>query len=139
MSCFSKLKESGFFSNASSELESARRALNTLNQSVDLPQLFINKAARKRSYDYHVDYLYLLDELIATVGDLDKSTVYYMHVNEFIFVYSINKKLLNDAITYTYNLDGNIPMYTSKHKIENKVIYTALFDTRMVFTPSSPN
>lgn len=139
MSCFGKLSKSGFFKNASSELTLAQQALKKLNQVTDIAQLYADKLTKKNVYNYYVDYYYLLDELTESIDSMEDSLIYYINVNEMMFVYSKSKKLINESVRYSYNVSGDIPLCQSKHKINNQYIFTVLFDTRINFTPYSPN
>lgn len=140
MGCFESLVKSHFLANVTKELSLARNAL----QSMNLTQLPIalpnNKKVRKDVYDDYVYYYYLIEEMIDTLKESTSAdTIYYMQMDHIIFVYTLDYSQFKDAIRYSHNLNGDIPYHKSKHRIAGCTMYTALYDTRLCFTPFSIN
>lgn len=140
MGCFEKLIKSNFIANISNELSMAREAIQSMDLSDLPPQVLPNKADRRSLYDDYVYDLMLLEEIQDTLDEgMDPKFVYYMHIDEFIFVYSQDHELVKDAIRYAYNLSGDWPIYKARHKFGGLNIHAVLLDTRFNFIPFSPN
>ena len=54
-------------------------------------------------------------------------------------MYSANQNQVKDAIKYSYNVNGLIPLYKGRHRLDGITMYTAMIDTRIHFTPVAPN
>lgn len=141
MRCFEKLVKSKFLANISAELKLARQTMLSTSNSSLIPFLFYSRKERKNLYDDYVYYYYFLEEMQQSVDEPthEKSIIYYVKYENVLFIYSADKSQVDDAIRYSYNVNGDIPLCRSRHKIANKTIHTALMDTRIRFEPVSPN
>ena len=141
MKCYKQLVQSKFLAKASEELSRARKVVNDEEAPLFDTTLTYNKADRKYIYDCYVEDYMLLDE-IQNMFDPEedyKDTIFYLQEDYVLFVYSRSRKLIKEAVLYSYNVHGDIPLHKSKHTIHNKVWFTVLIDTRMPFPTSSPN
>lgn len=140
MRCFEKLVKSRFLANVSKELEMARRTLESASQP-PLPTEFIfDKETKKMLYDHCLYEYFLLEELSDTVDEMtedDLNMIYYIQLPEFVYVYSHKKAQVDDAVRYTWNVNGDLPLYRTKHRIKGVNFHTALIDTRLNFIPPS--
>ena len=139
MKCFERLVDSNFLANAKKELLAAQQVLKAEEALFFEPTLVFNRQAAKYIYDCYVEDYALLYEIEQSDVDLSKGTIYYIQEDHILFIYSKTKKLIDEAITYSYNVNGDIPFYRGRHKINNQVIFTVLIDVRIPFQPSSPN
>ena len=141
MGCFDKLVRSRFLANVSTELELARRTIQSMGQSHFPASLPGSRKVRKKVYDNYLYQYYLLDEINGMVLEEEpqKDMVYYIQLDHIIFVYSRTKKLIDEAVMYSYNVNGDLPFYRGKHRIEGYTFHTVLIDTRLNVIPYSPN
>lgn len=140
MGCFEKLVKSNFLANISDELSMAREAVKSMSLNSLPPQIFPNKKDRKALYDDYVYEYFLMEEIEDTINEgMDPKFVYFMQVDDFIFVYSHNHQQVVDSIQYAYNLNGDWPIYKARHKFGSVTIHAALLDTRFEFIPTSLN
>lgn len=141
MGCFERLVKSHFLANVSAELSLARKAVQSLGQISSTPMLFLNERDKKEVYAELTYQLYLIEDMVDTLRETkeDKRTIYYCQTDSYIFVYSRDKKQVQEAIRYSYNLNGDIPLCKARHRVFGKYVYTALIDTRIQFVPFSPN
>tara|TARA_R110000868_G_scaffold28036_4_gene105520 strand:+ start:5353 stop:5778 length:426 start_codon:yes stop_codon:yes gene_type:complete len=141
MNCYKQLVQSKFLAKASEELSRARKVVNDEEAPLFDTALIYNKADRKYIYDCYVEDYMLLDEIQNTFDPEEdyKDTIFYLQEDYILFVYSRSRKLIKEAVLYSYNVHGDIPLHKSKHTIHNKVWFTVLIDTRMPFPTSSPN
>lgn len=140
MGCFESLVKSHFLANVSKELSEARLALQGLSL-IQLPTtLPVDKKVRRRIYDEYVYQCYLIEEILESLKELeDPDIVYYIQLDGIIFIYTVDHSQFKDVLKYSYSMNGNIPFYKTKHRVLNKTVYTALYDTRINFTPFSIN
>jgi hypothetical protein len=138
--CFQKLVKSHFLANVSAELSLARQTVQKMNEAQPTPTLFLRKKERRAEYADVVRFYSLLEGMADTLAsEMDKKSIYYCLVDQYVFVYSKNKSQLREAIMYSHNLNGDVCVYTTRHRVLGHVVYTALINTQMCFTPSSPN
>lgn len=142
MRCFENLVKSRFLANVSKELEMARRTLESASHPL-LPDDFVfNKDLKRFLYDECVFEFFLLEEIADTVEEMteeDKEMIYYIQLQELVFIYSAKKAQLEDAVRYTFNVNGDLPLYKGKHRIKGITFHTAIIDTRFSFIPPSTN
>ena len=140
MGCFEKLVKSKFLANVSSELSLARERI----QTADLAQFpaihCFNKVEKKLVYDDYIYHYYMLEEILDSIKEsLAKDTLFYIEVDHITFMYSANQNQVKEAILYSYNVNGLIPLYKGRHRLDGVTMYTAMIDTRIHFTPVAPN
>ena len=56
-----------------------------------------------------------------------------------ILAAAANQNQVKEAILYSYNVNGLIPLYKGRHRLDGITMYTAMIDTRIHFTPVAPN
>jgi hypothetical protein len=141
MKCFKQLVQSKFLAQASEELSRARKVADNGEALYFDPSLIYNKADRKYIYDCYVEDYMLLDEIENSFDSEEdyKDVIFYSQEDHLLFIFSRSRKLIKEAILYSFNVHGDIPLHKSKHNIHNKLWFTALIDTRMPFPVSSPN
>lgn len=140
MGCFDRLVKSHFLTNISAELSMARQTVKSMGHPYLAPMHYFNKKAKKQVYNDVLYYNYLLEDMMTTMaGYIGTEMIFYFQLDNIIFIYSESKKQIDEAIGYTYNINGDIPFHRSRHRIEGITIHTALIDTRLKFQPISPN
>ena len=140
MGCFENLVKSKFLANVSSQLSLARERILTAD-SAQFPAIHnFNKADKKLVYDDYVYHYYMIEEILDSIKEnLAKDTLFYIEVDHITFMYSANQSQVKDAIKYSYNVNGLLPLYKGRHRLDGITMYTAMIDTRIHFTPVAPN
>ena len=139
MSCFEKLSESKFLSNIRLELLEAQHILHE-NDNILLPKdntHSFDKVKTKETYYYICNEIGFFDELYSI--DLDYKGTCYAQADKYLFLFSRSKTSLAEDIGYNHRLNGDIPLFTHKHVVNGKVVYTALFDITFTIPPIGPN
>ena len=144
MGCFERLVKSKFLANISSELSLARTKIQVVDPAQFPSMIHFEKSAKKRIYKDYLYFYFLMEEMSDSViesinENSDPDTLFCIEADHIVFIYSNNLNQVKEAVKYSYNTSGLIPIYRSKHKIKDKVMYTALMDTRILFAPISPN
>lgn len=145
MGCFDSLVKSHFIANASVELKLARQTIKLSSQPAFTAAFLFNKAERRAEYDNFVYQWYILEEIESSLlaqGKLEdvSRVVFYMKLEEVTFVYSLSKVELKKVEDYGFEVNGDIPLCRSKHKIKKGVIvYTMILDNRLQFIPYTAN
>lgn len=143
MKCFEQLVNSKFLGQVSEELRRAQRVLQRgdVVSLFDPPTIYASKADRRYIYDCYVEDFGLIEELYDKEDPEYnmKDVIFYIHDEPILFIYSRSKKLITEAIKYSYYVNGDIPLHTTKHTINGKVWFTTMIDTRIPFPASSPN
>lgn len=140
MGCFDKLVKSHFLANVSTELELARRTLQSMSQSAIPADILASKKARKQIYDNYISQYYVFEELSEMLEeDSQKNMIHYLQLDHIVLICSRVKKQVTEAMMHSHNVNGDLPFYRGKHYIQGYVIHTVLIDTRISVTPSSPN
>lgn len=143
MKCFKQLVDSKFLAKALEELSRARKLIQ-YSDSVPLfdpPTIHSHKADKRYVYDCYMDDFGFYNELLDTEDPVyaDKNTIFYIHEDPIMFIYSRSKRLITEAIRYSFYVNGDIPIYTTKHVIDKHVWFTTMIDTRIPFPSASPN
>lgn len=138
MGCFKQLVDSSFLSNALRELKNAQRRVDTSSILAEPPTLYADKTQRRYLYDEYLYEYYHLYEMMDVAYE-DPENLFYIQEDCIIFLFSRKKALVDEALTFTHNIHGDIPLCRTKHIISGKTFFTALIDTRLTFTPASPN
>lgn len=145
MGCFDSLVKSHFIANASVELKLARQTIKLSSQPAFTAAFLFNKAERRAEYDNFVYQWYILEEIESSLlaqGKLEdvSRVVFYMKLEEVTFIYSLSKVELKKVEDYGFEVNGDIPLCRSKHKIKKGVIvYTMILDNRLQFIPYTAN
>ena len=145
MGCFDSLVKSHFIANASVELKLARQTIKLSSQPAFTAAFLFNKAERRAEYNNFVYQWYILEEIESSLlaqGKLEdvSRVVFYMKLEEVTFVYSLSKVELKKVEDYGFEVNGDIPLCRSKHKIKKGVIvYTMILDNRLQFIPYTAN
>jgi hypothetical protein len=140
MGCFDKLVKSHFLANVSTELELARRTIQSMSQYAIPADILACKKARKQIYDNYISQYYVFEELSEMLEeDSQKNMIHYLQLDHIVLICSRVKKQVTEAMLHSHNVNGDLPFYRGKHYIQGYVIHTVLIDTRISVTPSSPN
>jgi hypothetical protein len=138
MALLENLIKSKFLTNLRTELKEAKRAI--IDSNILLYQESTHYADREtaRQLYYEVCESYGFFDILHTVSPTSK-LVHYIHSEQFIFAVCRSKSSLKQAIYYALSVNGDVPVYTHKHKVNNHLIHTVLFDTTFIVSPPSPN
>lgn len=140
MRCFDKLVKSHFLANVSEELSLARQALESMSSTCLDLNLVFNQKEKRIMYENTLSHFQLLEEVAdSMLGGFDKISIYFVEIDTLHFMYSLDQRQIKDAIKYRYNVNGEIPFYAGRHKVNGQTVYTLLYDTRMGFDPIAPN
>jgi len=145
MGCFDSLVKSHFIANASVELKLARQTIKLSSQPAFTAAFLFNKAERRAEYDNFVYQWYILEEIESSLlsqGKLEdvSRVVFYMKLEEVTFVYSLSKVELKKVEDYGFEVNGDIPLCRSKHKIKKgMIVHTMILDNRLQFIPYTAN
>ena len=138
MSCFQSLVGSKFIINALSEIDKAKSLINK-----DCPALSdehthtFDKSLNQQVY-YHVgNVLGFFQELYNV--DVSSRNLYYLQYDRFLMIAGRSKRLIDSAIRAGMNVNGDVPIYRTKHTIRKVGIHTVLFNTNFTIPPVSPN
>ena len=141
MGHLNKLTHSRFLTNITKELRLAREVVKASHYTEYAPQLIADKHTKKEMY-YQCMYFYdFFDEIEHTYSEevIDKDNVYCIQYDHVVFAYSLSHKYLKETMQYLYNVNGDFPFHRSRHRFNGRTVYTVIYDTRIVFTPASPN
>jgi len=145
MGCFDSLVKSHFIANASVELKLARQTIKLSSQPAFTAAFLFNKAERRAEYDNFVYQWYILEEIESSLlsqGKLEdvSRVVFYMKLEEVTFIYSLSKVELKKVEDYGFEVNGDIPLCRSKHKIKKgMIVHTMILDNRLQFIPYTAN
>lgn len=140
MRCLEGLKNSHFLSNVGEELAEARRVVH--GNPHDGYTFSAIKAHKKAIYD---DYVWFFDlkkdmqENLETVSIKEKDLIYCLKTQELTFIYSLSKSLINEAVMYSYNIEGTLPIYKGKHRVCGCTVYTVLINNLFRIPIASAN
>ena len=135
MSLFRDLVSNKFLANAPGELQ---RAKSVFDQSVvDNFHSFDLDEKKFLYYAYFDDAEFYKD--LAEISFDDGDLIYIVNKGALMFCFSISKKQIDETIKFCYNLNGDIPIHRTRHLVDNRYVYTAMFDTRFTIPPQSPN
>lgn len=138
MKVFEKLLKTNFLANVAQDLRRANQALKQADILIYKEAThYANREATKDLY-YEVCEQYGFFDLLYEV-DPTKKLIHYIQSDQFIFVCSRSLDTLKDSIHYSLNVNGDIPVYQTKHSINKKVIHTLLIDTTFTIPPPSYN
>jgi hypothetical protein len=139
MNCFKRLVDSNFLANAKNELVAAQRVLKAAEALPFDATLIFNRDDAKYVYDCYVEDYALLFEVEQSTTEISKDVIYYIQEEHVLFIYSRSKKMVDEAVLYSYSVNGDVPLFRAKHIINKHAIHTALIDIRIPFPASSPN
>ena len=140
MGCFDKLVKSHFLANVSTELELARRTLRSMSLSAFPTDIPGDINARKQIYNDYISQYYIFEELNdIMIEDPNKDIIHFLQLDHIILICSRAKNQVTEAIKHSYNVNGDLPFYRGKHRIQGYTIHTVLIDTRISVIPYSPN
>jgi hypothetical protein len=139
MSLFEKLTKSKFLSNVTVELRRAAQIVRETTPNIVYQPALHNFSKEESKILYYeiceaYDFFTIFDEM-----DVAIKQVYYIQDDQFLFVACRSKANIEDALHYSMQLNGDIPLYRHKHKVNGKIIYTILIDTSFTITPPSYN
>ena len=139
MNLFDKLTKSKFLSNINVELARAAKVVQTDSKHVVYKPTTHNFSSEESKALYHeicysYDFLSLLYEIPPTNKQL-----HYIQADQFIFIASRSKQNMTQALHYSLQVNGDLPLYRTKHVISNKSIHTMLIDTTFTINPPTYN
>ena len=138
MSCFNSLVNSKFIANARVEILKAKRLLiQDIAMIGGSAGHTFNSDRNKQTYYEVGNTLGFFQELYTI--DLKKDRIYYLQYDNYLMVVSNSKKLVESAITASYNVNGDLPIHRGLHTINKFRLHTVLFDTNFTLPPSSVN
>lgn len=138
MSNYAKLVESRFFSNINAEFKMAQTVMRLdIPFDVDEIGLRFDPEYTKSLYEFYLYDMNCIQDLQLALDD--PNIVNYVQCEYLILFFSRKKKLVDESLMYTHYINGDIPFYRGKHKIDNKFVYTAMIDTRFIIPPCSTN
>jgi len=138
MSCFQSLVGNKFMIDAPSEILKARHQL-TKDHPVfsDEHTHSFDKNQNQQAYYYVGNTLGFFQELYNI--DVKSRNLYYLQYDRFLMIAGRNKRLIDSAIRAGMNVNGDVPIYRTKHTIRKVRIHTVLFNTNFTIPPVSPN
>lgn len=140
MGLTNRLAHSKFLTNIARELQCAREVIRSAHYTTYVPQLIADKKLKKQIYEECLYYYDLSTEMQETLDQgIDADSTYCIQYDHIVFMYALSSKQLKETMQYTYNLNGDFPFYRARHRINNKTVFAALYDTRITFMPASPN
>jgi hypothetical protein len=138
MSCFQALVGNKFMADAPFEILKAKRLL--VNEHPIFGDEFrhtFDKNLNQQAY-YHVgNSLGFFNELYNI--DTNSKRLYYLQYDRFLMIACRSKRLIDTAIKAATNVNGDVPIYRTKHVIRKVGIHTVLFNTNFTIPPVSPN
>lgn len=138
MSCFQSLVGNKFMADAPFEILKAKRLLvNEHPIFGDEYKHSFDKNQNQQAY-YHVgNSLGFFNELYNI--DVKSRRLYYLQYDRFLMIACRSKRLIDSAIKAAANVNGDVPIYKTKHVIRKVGIHTVLFNTNFTVPPVSPN
>lgn len=138
MSNYTKLVESRFFRNIQAEFRLAQNMLK-LHMPFDLDDIGIktDKDYNRSLYDFYIYELDCVDDFKLAVNNPE--IINYIQSDYIILFFGRKKKLIDESIMVTHFINGDIPFYRGKHKVDNHYIHTAMIDTRFIIPPYTTN
>ena len=138
MNCFKTFVGNKFMADAPFEILKAKRLL------IDDHPIFgdefkhsFDKNHNQQAY-YHVgNSLGFFNELYNI--DVNNKRLYYLQYDRFLMIACRSKRLIDSAIRAATNVNGDVPIYKTKHVIRKVGIHTVLFNTNFTIPPVSPN
>lgn len=138
MSCFQSLVGNKFMIDALSEIGKAKSLIVKEYPALsDEYTHTFDKNLNQQAY-YHVgNALGFFQELYNI--DVSSRNLYYLQYDRFLMIAGRSKRLIDSAIRAGMNVNGDVPIYRTKHVIRKVGIHTVLFNTNFTIPPVSPN
>jgi len=138
MSCFKALIDNKFMTNALTEISKAKDLIVKEYPALcDEHTHVFDKNLNQQAY-YHVgNSLGFFQELYNI--DVSSRNLYYLQYDRFLMIAGRSKRLIDSAIRAGMNVNGDVPIYRTKHTIRKVGIHTVLFNTNFTIPPVSPN
>ena len=138
MSNYSKLVKSRFFGNIKAEFKMAQTVMKLdIPFDIDDVGMKCDQHYNKSLYEFYLYDMNCIQDLQLALEDPD--LVNYVQCDHIILLFSKKKKLVDDSLMYTHYINGDIPFYRGKHKIDRQYIHTAMIDTRFIIPPCTTN
>lgn len=139
MDCFNKLTNSQFLKHLEKEIKVAQSTFSRLTEDCPpLGELVFNNKLKRYKYDCYLNLCGFKEEFLFMDAN-DKHALYYMSDSGILLVCARSKKALETSIRYTLHTSGDIPFYRTKHYIQNRVFYTAMYDLMIQLVPPTTN
>ncbi len=138
MSNYSKLVESRFFGNIKAEFKMAQTVMR-LDIPFDIEDIGLkcDPEYNKSLYEFYLYDMNCVQDLKLALEDPD--LVNYAQCEHIVLLFAKKKKLVDDSLMYTHYINGDIPFYRGKHRIDGQYIHTAMIDTRFIIPPCTTN
>lgn len=151
MDCFNKLVSNKFLANATNEFSSARKVLQ--KQSIDnayttspygysSDKLFwsFDRDVKKQDFDYIADGLELDRYINTKVGIMMGNQICVLSTDEVLIVCAYKKKMMQDSINYCYLVNGFLPYYVTRKRIDiGRYVHVALIWKEVRYDPFALN
>lgn len=129
MDCLVNLVRCKFLKNISKELSKARTAL-TKQTNQPVPVQGYKPAIRreaKKLYNYYMDQCGF-SSILGDIDAEDKSITYYLQEGGIVWMASRIKDVIDQAKIDSITLNGDIPLYSGRQFIQNRVFYIVMYD-----------
>lgn len=140
MDCLGNLVQCRFLKNIGKELSKARSAVT--KENIEPQPVYGYKPATKRE----AKKLYNLNMkrcgFMAMFDDIDvedKTTTYYLQDGSIVWMASRIKNIIDQAKLDSVTTNGDVPLYTGKHFIQNKAFYVVMYDLTFYVHPITTN
>lgn len=139
MDCLNQLIKSKFLKNFSSEIIKARNTLQAMEPRGNVLGYFPGKLAdRKKIYDRYMN-MYEFKASFDDVDVEDVEMVFYLQEDNIVWVASRIKQVIDHSIKESLYTTGDLCIHRSKHFIQNRLFYAAMFDLSFQITPPTVN
>lgn len=138
MKCFTTLVDNKFLANARVELIDARaRIISEVAPNPGNNAFVFDRNERQQAY-YTIGNMYGFFEQLYNM-ELEKNRIYYLTYDCYIMVVARNKPLIDSAIQSAHNVNGDVPLYRTKHKFNKSLVHCVLFNTNFTIPPATLN
>jgi hypothetical protein len=138
MKCFATLVDSKFLANARTQMIDARaRIVSEVAPTPENNTHFFDRNTRQQNY-YTIGNMYgFFDQLYSL--DIVSNRIYYLNYDCYMMIMSRNKPLVDSAIIAAHNVNGDVPLFRTKHKFNGKLVHCVLFNTNFTIPPATLN
>lgn len=140
MNCLGNLVQCRFLKNIGKELVQARSVV-AKDDVESLPVRGykpIRKKESKRLYSYYIERCGFAN----TFGDIDpndKTMMYYLQDGNIVWMASRTKSIIDQTKLDSVTTNGDIPLYSGKQFIQNKLFFVVMYDLTFYIQPITTN
>ena len=138
MSCFQSLVGNKFMTNALTEIGKAKDHILKEYPILSDEHTHTFDANQNQQAYYHVGNTFGFFQELYNV-DVSSRNLYYLQYDRFLMIAGRSKRLIDSAIRAGMNVNGDVPIYRTKHTIRKVRIHTVLFNTNFTVPPASLN